>query len=116
MKKKTMRAPESSASGVDSPPSLSSLCEVTRYTPESVQFMLWGKAAGRCEFAGHNVPLWKSSVTQEQVNIAEKAHIYAFNSGGARGNAGVPKERLNDFDNLLLVCPECHANMDQFRD
>ncbi len=33
---------------------------------------------GRCEFAGCNAPLWRSTVTQEAVNTAEKAHIYAF--------------------------------------
>ena len=27
-------------------------CEMTRYANPSVQRMLWGKAAGRCEFAG----------------------------------------------------------------
>ena len=63
--------------------------EVTRSIPVSVQCLLWGKAAGRCEFSGCNQPLWKSSVTQEQINIAEKAHIYSFSGEGARGNTGV---------------------------
>ena len=58
--------------------------EVTRHIRGDVQNMLWGKAAGRCEFNGCNKPLWKSSVTQEQVNIAQKAHIYAFSSDGPR--------------------------------
>jgi len=78
--------------------------------------MLWGKAAGRCEFNGCNKPLWKSSVTQEQVNIAQKAHIYAFSSDGPRGNQEIPKERLNDLDNLILVCHECHEKIDQTND
>jgi hypothetical protein len=94
---------------------LAPLQEVTRYIPDQIQFMLWGKAAGRCEFAGHNAPLWKSSVTQEPLNVAEKAHIYSFSADGPRGNAGIPKEKLNDFGNLMLVCPECHGKMDQFR-
>jgi SMODS-associated and fused to various effectors sensor domain/HNH endonuclease len=95
--------------------SLSSLREVTRYIPDHIKFMLWGKAAGRCEFAGHNVPLWKSPITQEQVNIAEVAHIYPFSDNGPRGNEGIPKEKLNDLGNLMLVCPLCHAKMDQFK-
>ncbi len=111
-KAKGSTTPKAASSGQAS---LSSLRDVTRHIPRHVQFMLWGKAAGRCEFAGHNVPLWKSSVTQEQVNIAEKAHIYSFNSGGPRGHVGVPKEKLNDLDNLLLVCPMCHSTMDQFK-
>lgn len=77
--------------------------------------MLWGKSAGRCEFAGCNVFLWKSSVTQDQVNIAEKAHIYSFSDNGPRGNVGIAKDRLNSLDNLMLVCPICHSNMDQYK-
>ena len=41
----------------------------------SVEAMLWGRAAGRCEFEGCNQELYKSRVTQEPVNIAQKAHI-----------------------------------------
>ena len=67
--------------------------EVTRHIPHPVQLMLWGKAAGRCEFAGCNKALWKSPVTQEQVNIAQKAHIYSFGDGGPRGNAALATKR-----------------------
>lgn len=90
--------------------------EVTRHVPHSVQCMLWGKAGGRCEFAGCNKPLWKSSVTQEQVNIAQKAHIYAFSSDGPRGNAGIPEDQVNSLLNLMLVCHECHQKMDDKQD
>lgn len=90
--------------------------EVTRHVSEPVQKMLWGKAAGRCEFSGCNKPLWKSSVTQEQVNIAQKAHIYSFSDDGPRGNEDVPPEQLNDLCNLMLVCHECHQKMDNDRD
>lgn len=78
--------------------------------------MLWGKAAGRCEFRGCNRLLWKSHVTQEQVNIAQKAHIYAFSSDGPRGNGGTPKEDLNTLANLMLVCHACHELIDKEKD
>jgi len=78
--------------------------------------MLWAKAAGRCEFSGCNKPLWKSSVTQEQVNIAQKAHIYSFSNDGPRGNKGTSSEQLNDLCNLMLVCHECHQKMDNEKD
>lgn len=90
--------------------------EVTRKIPSSVERLLWGRAAARCEFSGCNKPLWKSSVTQERVTIAEKAHIYSFSEGGARGNRGIPKGELNAFENLLLVCPECHLTIDREKD
>ncbi|MCE9567295.1 MAG: SAVED domain-containing protein [Planctomycetes bacterium] len=87
--------------------------EVTRYISPIVTAMLWGKAGGRCEFAGCNQPLWRSPVTQEVVNIAERAHIYSFSSGGPRGNAGIVADELNGIDNLLLVCPICHLKIDR---
>lgn len=90
--------------------------EVTRYVPPPVQCMLWGKAGGRCEFSGCNKPLWKSSVTQEEVNIAQKAHIYAFSEDGSRGHADIPPEKLNSLSNLILVCHECHQKIDQKSD
>ena len=86
--------------------------EVKRHISISTQCMLWGKSAGRCEFAGCNKPLWKSSVTQESVNVAQKAHIYSFSARGSRGNEGIPKDELNDISNLMLVCHECHQKLD----
>lgn len=90
--------------------------EVTRSVPASVQCLLWGRAAGRCEFGGCNQPLWKSRVTQEQVNIAEKAHIYSFSGRGPRGNIGISGAHLHDLTNLMLVCHACHRKVDRERD
>jgi hypothetical protein len=81
-----------------------------------VQNMLWGRAAGRCEFAGCNKPLWKSSVTQERVNIAQKAHIYAFSVKGPRGHVRIPRALLNGVNNLMLICHECHQKIDRRKD
>lgn len=90
--------------------------DVSRYVPHPVQCLLWGRAAGRCEFAGCNKPLWKSSVTQARVNIAEKAHIYAFSDDGPRGNQEITAAELNDLGNLMLVCHESHREIDAKRD
>jgi hypothetical protein len=60
--------------------------------------------------------LWKSNVTQEQINVAEKAHIYSFSSGGARGNADVATGDLHALSNLMLVCHACHRKIDRKRD
>lgn len=85
----------------------------SRDISRSVEAMLWGRAAGRCQFDGCNRPLWKSPVTQERVNLAEKAHIYAFSGAGPRGNRGVDAKRLNALENLILVCDICHKTIDK---
>lgn len=88
----------------------------SRSIPVADQCVLWARAAGRCQFRGCNRPLWKSPVTQEPVNIAEKAHIYAFSPSGARGNDGVEPAGLNRARNLMLVCHDCHRKMDKASD
>lgn len=87
--------------------------EVTRHIKESVRCMLWGKAAGRCQFSGCDRILWKHHETQEQVNIAQAAHIYAFSVDGPRGNEGIDESKLNELDNLMLACHPCHKLMDE---
>jgi hypothetical protein len=89
--------------------------DITRHVPPHIQCTLWGKAAGRCEFAGCNKAVWKSSITQEQVNIAQKAHIYSFSSEGPRGNDGISRDQLNGIGNLMLMCHECHQKLDNKR-
>lgn len=92
--------------------------EITRHIKTEVERELWARAAGRCQFNGCNRSLFKSPVTQEQVNIAEKAHIYSFSKIGPRGWGPfiTNKKRLNDITNLILVCHDCHKTIDQDKD
>lgn len=89
--------------------------EVTRYIKPTVERELWARAAGRCQFSGCNALLYKSAVTQETVNLAQKAHIYAFSEKGPRGwgpfKTGLTE--LNDISNLMLMCHGCHRKIDQ---
>jgi len=89
--------------------------KVTRYIKPTVERELWARAAGRCQFSGCNTLLYKSSVTQETVNLAQKAHIYAFSEKGPRGwgpfKTGLTK--LNDISNLMLICYGCHRKIDE---
>jgi len=89
--------------------------EVTRYIKRKVENVLWARAAGRCQFNGCNKPLYKSPVTQELVNIAERAHIYSFSEEGPRGWGPLVfnKNKLNDICNLILTCHDCHKTIDQ---
>jgi hypothetical protein len=92
--------------------------EVTRYIKKEVERELWARAAGRCQFNGCNRILYKSPVTQERVNISEKAHIYSFSEDGPRGWGPFKKnpQSLNDVGNLMLMCHDCHKTIDQDKD
>src|SRR5690606_11975665 len=76
------------------------------------------RAAGRCQFNGCNRPLYKSPITTEIVNISEAAHIYSFSEDGPRGWGPfvLNKDKLNDIDNLMLMCHDCHKTIDQDKD
>lgn len=89
--------------------------EITRSIPKKVELELWVRAAGRCQFDGCNRLLYKSPVTQEIVNISEKAHIYSFSEDGPRGWGPFKRnpKNLNDVDNLMLMCHDCHKTIDQ---
>lgn len=86
-----------------------------RNIKRKVERELWARAAGRCQFSGCNKILYRSSVTQETVHSAEKAHIYSISEQGPRGwgNSNGSSKVLNDIANLILVCPECHCKIDQ---
>ena len=88
--------------------------EITRYIKKEVERELWAKSAGRCQFDGCNKLLYKSPITHEQVNIAQKAHIYSFSEEGPRGWGPLVlnKEKLNEVDNLMLMCHDCHKTID----
>ncbi len=91
--------------------------EIKRSIKRTVERELWARSGGRCQFNGHNKLLYKSSVTQERVNIAQQAHIYSFSEKGPRGRGPFAKlinrECINDVGNLMLMCHECHTTIDQ---
>lgn len=86
---------------------------LTRDLSRHVENLLWGRAAGRCEFQGCNRDLTRAPATHATRNLAEKAHIYAFSPGGPRADHGWPRARVNDVGNLLLVCHDCHVIIDR---
>lgn len=82
----------------------------------SVEKELWAKSAGRCQFDGCNRILYKSPITQEKVNISEKAHIYSFSEDGPRGwgdELALDQTLINDIANLMLLCHDCHKKIDK---
>ena len=84
----------------------------TRHVPVPVRCMLWGRAAGRCEFSGCNKPVSFHSETNETVNLADIAHVIGFSADGPRGEEDISKELAKDISNLMLLCKECHRTID----
>lgn len=79
-------------------------------------YMLWGRAAGRCEFDGCNKVLHRDSFDLQSLNLAERAHIVARSPKGPRGNDVKSEILVDNIDNVMLLCRECHARIDAHPD
>ncbi len=77
-----------------------------------VRVILFVRAGGRCEFDGCNKYLLEHHVTLKEGNFAEVAHIVAFRPDGPRGHAGKRPLKINDANNLMALCPDCHKLVD----
>ena len=85
----------------------------TRKISREVDRQLYTFAGGRCEFDGCNKYLLKHHLTHIPGNFAEKAHICAFSEAGPRGKDETrPTEDINEIENLMLLCPDCHKLID----
>lgn len=71
--------------------------------------LLWGRSGGMCAFPGCNKFL--SLFSTDDV-IGHIAHIVADSLDGPRGDPGFPRERLDSYENLVLLCPTHHAVVD----
>lgn len=83
-----------------------------RSLPASVTNLLWGRAAGRCEFEGCARQLTRDSITKRDGNYADRAHIRPVGECGPRASSRTPATDINSIENLMLVCHEHHVLID----
>lgn len=76
------------------------------------RYILWGKAAGRCQYRGCNKPLFVDALTKSEFNQAYIAHIVADVPGGPRGDEERSALLQNNISNLMLLCDEHHRLID----
>lgn len=76
---------------------------------------LYSLAAGRCAFSDcrETLILEASELGAGIKQIGEIAHIVAHSSDGPRGDASFPEDKLDNYDNLILLCPKCHTKIDK---
>ena len=72
--------------------------------PLQTQNELWARAAGRCQFRGCNIIVYKDSLTNQSSNLGVISHIVAFSPQGPRGDAVRSKVLEKDIKNLILTC------------
>jgi hypothetical protein len=72
--------------------------------------LLWGRAAGICSNPGCRVKLTAVGAGGISFLTGEMAHQIAQSPKGPRGGTAPGSD---EYDNLLLLCPQCHTTIDK---
>jgi hypothetical protein len=75
--------------------------------------ILWGRGAGRCSIPTCRIELFAEATEHDpMVVIGEIAHIEASSDSGPRANKAKSRKERDEYDNLILLCKNCHARLD----
>jgi hypothetical protein len=80
--------------------------------PETTAKALYARSGNRCALCQRKITELPSKEGDKIVNYGKIAHINAVSSDGPRGLTEVPKRHLNTYENLILVCGNCHDKID----
>jgi hypothetical protein len=72
--------------------------------------LLWGRAAGFCSRPGCGIDLTRLPEASKAYSVGEMAHVIARSAGGPRGDGTGGGDT---YDNLILLCPTDHRDVDK---
>jgi len=88
-------------------------CKRGKATPNSyVKLQLFADSGGYCQNPECNLPLFHN-VGESNFHIAEMAHIIGASNDGPRSLITLTKDDKGKFENLILLCPNCHTKIDK---
>lgn len=76
------------------------------------QKRLFAASAGYCQNPSCSNPLF-SDERGKSIHIAEMAHVYAASDNGPRGDSAMTEEARGSFENLIVLCANCHTRVDK---
>lgn len=76
---------------------------------------LFADSGGYCGNPECSEPIFKE-FDDEIIHIGEIAHIISAGDKGPRANANLTDEDRSKYENLLLLCPNCHTCIDKAED
>ena len=89
------------------------VCTRGRANPDSqTKLRLFADSAGYCQRPTCRNRLF-SDTGSEDYHIAEMAHIFAAVDGGPRTKSSLGRAERANYENLILLCPNCHAEIDK---
>lgn len=72
---------------------------------------LFTDSGGFCQNQGCHNKLFVGD--EKRIHIAEMAHIFAAQDDGPRANADLSEEERGHYDNIILLCANCHTMIDK---
>lgn len=79
--------------------------------------LLWGRAAGRCAMPNCRMEVFITERGYNPIwNIGEMGHISAASDGGPRSNPSLSARERDTYENLILLCRNCHGRIDGLKD
>lgn len=76
------------------------------------QRRLFAASAGYCQNPACSNELFVDAAGKS-IHIAEMAHVFAANDGGPRAKPDLSQEERGAFDNLVMLCANCHTMVDK---
>jgi len=73
---------------------------------------LFADSGGYCQRPECANPLFVDTGTKS-IHVAEMAHIIAASGKGPRADATVTQADKGSYDNLILLCGNCHTTIDK---
>jgi hypothetical protein len=76
--------------------------------------LLWGRAAGHCAMPDCRVELFAEATDYDPVVvIGDMAHVAGASDDGPRAEHELSLKARNDYENLILLCKNCHDRIDK---
>lgn len=85
----------------------------TGHISERTRLIIWARSGGICSAPGCGKVLHRDSNYLSPGTFGELAHNVAASEKGPRGDAVRSKILVDDPENLIMMCPGCHTQIDK---
>ncbi len=77
--------------------------------------ILWGRSGNQCAICKHELVI-DATVQDDDSVVAEECHIISERERGPRHDPSYPKEKLDSYENVILLCRIHHKMVDDQED
>lgn len=80
---------------------------------DRIKRLLWSRSGGFCQNTSCRVDFFTFFEDRSISSIEELAHIIARSDSGPRANQQLKKTMRDEYENIILLCPNCHTLIDK---